>query len=102
MGSVTEVNSNQSGEGRKDATRYVRVTSRARPGFVEFNFSIADPTLFLEMILPVNAYVEFCRVNQVQFLTPEQEDMVDRSEAVWHDSVAGQGPGSDNDCEHTN
>ena len=102
MGTVTEMKLNQSGKASSNVTRYVRVTSRARPGFVEFNFSLGDPTLFLEMILPEHAYLEFCRVNQVKFLTPEQEAMVDRSEAVWYDSVAGQGPGSDNDCEHTN
>ncbi len=94
------MSSNRSGKAGEEVTRYVRVTSRARPGFVEFNFSIGDPTLFLEMILPENAYVQFCRVNQVQYLTPEQEELVDRSEAVWHNSVAGQGPESDHDCEH--
>jgi phenol hydroxylase P0 protein len=78
----------------------VRITSREREGFVEFNFSIGDPTLFLEMILTVRAFEEFCETNKVQFLTPEQEQMVDRHEAVWHDSVAGEGPFVDDDCDH--
>ncbi len=77
----------------------MRITSRERQGFVEFNFSIADPTLFLEMILNVRAFEEFCETNQAQFLTREQEQMVDRHEAVWHDSVAGDGPQSEDDCE---
>lgn len=100
MMTVTEMGSRRFKRHNAEVPRYVRVTSRARPGFVEFNFSISDPTLFLEMILPVRAFDEFCRTNRVQFLTPEQEEMVDRSEAIWHESVAGQGPESDDDCEH--
>ena len=83
-----------------DTPCFVRVTSRERPGFVEFNFSIGDPTLFLEMILTARAFDEFCKTNRAQFLTPEQENMVDRHEAVWYDSVAGQGPESDDESEN--
>jgi phenol hydroxylase P0 protein len=83
-----------------DTPCFVRVTSRERPGLVEFNFSIGDPTLFLEMILTERAFDEFCKTNRVKFLTPEQENMVDRHEAVWYDSVAGQGPESDDESEN--
>ena len=88
MGTVSDIRSTTTRRQFTEIPRYVRVTSRAREGFVEFNFSISDPTLFLEMILPERAFGEFCMLNHVQFLTPEQEEMVDRSEAVWHEGVA--------------
>lgn len=67
----------------KTLTRYVRVTSRDRPGLVEFNFSINDPTLYLEMILPVLAFEDFCRSNQVRFLTDEQAEAVAKQQEKW-------------------
>lgn len=51
--------------------RYVRVTNRERPGFVEFDFAIGDPELALEMILPTPAFDEFCAANSVVLLTDE-------------------------------
>ena len=67
----------------KTLTRYVRVTSRDRPGLVEFNFSIDDPTLYLEMILPVRAFEDFCQSNQVMFLTDEQAEAVAKQQEKW-------------------
>ena len=67
----------------KTLTRYVRVTSRDRPGLVEFNFSIDDPTLYLEMILPVRAFEDFCQSNQVRFLTDEQAEAVAKQQEKW-------------------
>ena len=67
----------------KTQTRYVRITSRDRPGFVEFNFSIGDPSLYLEMILPVGAFNEFCSSNQVTFLTDEQAEAVAQQQDKW-------------------
>lgn len=63
--------------------RYVRVTNRDRPGFVEFHFSLDDPSLYLEMILPVAAFTEFCRVNQVTFLSDEEADKVAQEQVKW-------------------
>ena len=68
----------------KPLKRYVHVTSRERPGFVEFNFSINDPSLFLEMILPEKAFDDFCRFNDVTFLTEEQIRQVEKQESKWH------------------
>jgi phenol hydroxylase P0 protein len=64
-------------------TRYVRVTSEARRGLVEFQFSIGDPTLYLEMILPRAAYEEFCATNKVVHLNADQGRMVDADRAKW-------------------
>ena len=67
----------------KTQTRYVHVTSRDRPGLVEFNFSIDDPTLYLEMILPVRAFEDFCQSNQVMYLTDEQAEAVAKQQEKW-------------------
>lgn len=63
--------------------RYVRITNEDHNGFVEFDFAIGDPSIFLEMILPQAAFVEFCDDNQVLRLTPEQEQAVDRDKEKW-------------------
>ena len=69
--------------------RYVRVTSRDRPGFVEFHFSLDDPSLYLEMILPVAAFTEFCRSNQVTFLSDEEAETVEKKQAKWRYGETG-------------
>lgn len=66
-----------------EQTRYVRVTGEMRGGFVEFQFAIGDPTLYLEMILPHAAFAEFCATNQVVHLNAEQGRMVDADRAKW-------------------
>lgn len=65
--------------------RYVQITNEKRPGFVEFNFSINDPALFLEMILPVSAFDDFCKHNDVTFLTSEEVKEVEQQQKKWRD-----------------
>ena len=69
--------------------RYVRITGRDRPGFVEFHFSLDDPTLYLEMILPTAAFMEFCRANQVTFLGDEEAETVAKQQAKWRYGETG-------------
>ena len=69
--------------------RYVRITNRERPGFVEFHFSLDDPTLYLEMILPTAAFTEFCRTHQVSFLSDEEAEAVARQQAKWRYGESG-------------
>jgi phenol/toluene 2-monooxygenase (NADH) P0/A0 len=45
------------------AKRFVRLTQVRADGFVEFEFAIGDPELAVELILPADAYREFCRDN---------------------------------------
>lgn len=71
-------------------TRYVRVTGEARGGFVEFQFAIGDPTLYLDMILPPAAFAEFCATNKVVRLSAEQGSMVDRDRRKWRGGDAAQ------------
>ena len=71
-------------------TRFVWVTGEARGGFVEFQFSIGDPTLYLEMILPPGAFEEFCATHQVVHLTAEQGSHVDADRARWREGKAAE------------
>ena len=64
---------------------FVHITSEAREGLVEFNFSINDPELFLEMILPKNAFDEFCKINDVTFLSPDEVKAVEQQQKIWRD-----------------
>jgi phenol/toluene 2-monooxygenase (NADH) P0/A0 len=64
---------------------YVHITNDEREGFVEFNFSINDPSLFLEMILPRGAFDDFCQLRNVTFLSPEQVQAVEKQHRIWRD-----------------
>lgn len=48
--------------------RFVRVTRVRADGFVEFDFAIGEPELFVELILSESAYAEFCATNDVVVL----------------------------------
>lgn len=54
--------------------KYVRLVERRPDGLVEFEFSISDPALFVEMLLPEAAYEEFCRTNRVILLEGERPE----------------------------
>ena len=78
MGSVTEL-----GAAHGELARFVRVTDRNHRGFVEFQFSIGDPSMYLEMTLPPPAFEEFCREHQVRVLSDEEGARVDAKERRW-------------------
>lgn len=63
--------------------RYVRVTNVDHHGFVEFQFSVDDPNLYLEMTLPKSAFDEFCREHNAHHLTEAQAALVDETEKKW-------------------
>ncbi len=63
--------------------KYVRVRSAPDAPFVEFDFAIGDPCLFVELILPPKAFKEFCDANQVSFMTPEQIEAVEQDMRKW-------------------
>ena len=78
MGTVTTLQSSDD-----DATRYVRVTESDHRGNVEFQFSIGDPSLYLEMTLPKPAFDEFCREHHVRVLSEQEGAEVDANERRW-------------------
>ena len=65
--------------------RYVRITGSRGGEFVEFDFAIGEPELFVEMILTYEAFIEFCTVNQVDVLPPQTGAVEADSEAAeWN------------------
>lgn len=70
--------------------KFVKVRKMRDDGFVEFDFSIGDPTLYVELILPSTAFNEFCNANAVQFLDDDQADAIDRDRRKWRDGYISQ------------
>ncbi len=69
--------------------RYVRFHRITDHGFVEFAFGIGSPDLMTELVMPLPAYREFCRVNQVVYLTREEEEAMDHDQAKWRYGTPG-------------
>lgn len=61
----------------------VRVTDADRHGFVEFQFALNDPALYLEMTLPSEAFRLFCAEHGARHLSPEEARAVDAAEHKW-------------------
>ncbi|GAA0582459.1 phenol hydroxylase subunit [Halomonas salifodinae] len=67
--------------------RYVRVRERSER-FIEFDFAIENPELFVELIMPPLAFEEFCARNDVIFMSDEQAKAVDTQMEKWRYSVS--------------
>lgn len=78
MGKVTQLDFTTATE-----SRTVRVTDPDHHGYVEFQFSLGDPELYLEMTLPRAAFEEFCREHAARVLTPAEGAAVDAGERRW-------------------
>ena len=63
--------------------KFVRLIERRADGLVEFEFSIGDPELFAEMLLPADAYEDFCRINAVTVLDGERKEVDQGSGLGW-------------------
>jgi phenol hydroxylase P0 protein len=50
--------------------RYVRVTGINSRGFVEFEFAVGAPELFVELMLPPAMFESFCATQNAQRLDP--------------------------------
>ena len=66
-----------------ELTRYVRVRQVVNDRFVEFDFAIGDPSLYVELVLPKEAFETFCRHNEVVMMTDEQAQSVDEDMEKW-------------------
>ena len=64
-------------------TRYVRVRQVVDDKFIEFDFAIGDPSLYVELVLPKEAFETFCRHNEVVMMTDEQARSVDEDMEKW-------------------
>lgn len=63
--------------------RYVRVRGLINDRFVEFDFAVGDPLLYVELLLPKAAFESFCRHNDVTMMTDEQGKEVDADMVKW-------------------
>lgn len=63
--------------------RFVRVTGSRGSSFVEFDFAIGEPELFVEMILTHAAFAEFCSANQVELMPALTEVSAEDEVAQW-------------------
>jgi len=63
--------------------KYVRVRSNTGARFVEFDFAIGEPSLFVELIMPQGVFDDFCQKNQVVHMTDEQMLAVDEEMRKW-------------------
>ena len=63
--------------------RYVRFRQQRLDGFVEFDFSIGDPALSVELVMPLQAYERFCAANSVVHLSDEEGQALDAEQLKW-------------------
>lgn len=63
--------------------KWIRVTGHRGDNFIEFDFAIGEPDLFVEMILTPEAFEEFCQINQVETMPDLVEHADDADEAQW-------------------
>lgn len=74
----------QASDAASGRQHFVRVTREHPRGYVEFQFAIDDPSLYLEMTLPPAAFAEFCARFAVVHLSAEQAAAVDIADRRWH------------------
>ncbi len=63
--------------------KYIRVRSKEGARFVEFDFAIGDPSLFVELVMPQGVFDEFCQKNHVVTMSDEQMQAVDEEMEKW-------------------
>ncbi len=66
-----------------ELVKYVRVRSKEGARFVEFDFAIGDPSLFVELVMPPAAFEQFCQMNQVVHMSEEQMAAIDAEMDKW-------------------
>jgi phenol hydroxylase P0 protein len=66
---------------------FVKVKGTRLGRFIEFEFSINDEDLTIELILPVSAFREFCEAQNATILPSDPSAEVDAERAAWR---AGQ------------
>lgn len=70
--------------------RYIRVRSDPSDKFIEFDFAIGHPELFVELILPRAAFDEFCRCNNVVHMDSDTIRQIDEDMIKWRFGEKGK------------
>lgn len=69
--------------------RYVRFRERRENGYVEFDFSIGDPALSVELVMSQACYEAFCAANRVTYLSVDEGAAIDADQHKWRYGVPG-------------
>jgi len=73
-----------------EMTRYIRVRSEPGDKFVEFDFAIGYPELFVELVLPREAFEIFCKHNHVVHMDSDMIREIDEDMVKWRFGERGQ------------
>lgn len=67
--------------------KFVRITGE-RGGMIEFEYAVGDMQLVLELLLPPDAFEDFCSANEVEMVTDEREEAATEGERAmaWRPS----------------
>jgi phenol/toluene 2-monooxygenase (NADH) P0/A0 len=68
---------------------YVRILGTRLDRFVEFEFSINDATLAIELVMPFGAFAEFCKANECTVLAADQEAQAAFDRLSWRERQPG-------------
>ena len=71
------------GQSQTPLKKFVRVTGVRSGRYVEFEFSVNDADLTVELILPFAAFEEFCTLQEAVRLTPEGDVANAFEQLVW-------------------
>jgi phenol hydroxylase P0 protein len=71
------------GQSQTPLKRFVRVTGVRSGRYVEFDFSVNDADLTVELILPAAAFEEFCALQEAVRLPPEAEVAGELEKLAW-------------------
>lgn len=63
--------------------RYVRITGIRNNKLIEFDFSIGEPEMYVELVLPFEAFQIFCAHNDARHLSAEDAAKVDYDRLKW-------------------
>jgi phenol/toluene 2-monooxygenase (NADH) P0/A0 len=69
--------------------RYVRVRECRDDGFVEFDFSIGDPGLSVELVMSARDYASFCATHHVCQLSDDEAAALDLEQLKWRYGTPG-------------
>lgn len=78
----------------------VRVLGTRLGRFVEFEFSLGDGDLSVELILPTKAFEEFCRTRSAEVITPDAATAEALEQMAWragHPGLLQRTSGRDRD-----
>lgn len=71
------------GQSQTPLDKFVRVTGVRSGRYVEFEFSVNDADLMVELILPFSAFEEFCTLQEATRLPPEAEVANELDKLAW-------------------